>query len=65
MKRLAASRSTVEALQQVREHPSKRVVERRSRSFVPGSAFSFALHGSLSSLSQRSDSVTTWKLSSS
>ncbi|KAL9186058.1 hypothetical protein ACHAXT_005296 [Thalassiosira profunda] len=46
-KRLLASRSPVTALQQLREHPSEKLIGERNNSFLPGSPFSFALHGSL------------------
>ncbi|KAL3774669.1 hypothetical protein HJC23_012283 [Cyclotella cryptica] len=46
MKKLLASRSPVTALQQIREHPSERVVGERSSSFLPGAPFSFSLKGS-------------------
>ncbi|KAL7541204.1 hypothetical protein ACHAXR_012650 [Thalassiosira sp. AJA248-18] len=46
-KRLLALRSPVTALQQIREHPSERLLGERNNSFLPGSPFSFALHGSL------------------
>lgn len=46
-KRLLALRSPVTALQQLREHPSERLLGERNNSFLPGSPFSFALHGSL------------------
>ncbi|KAL7551245.1 hypothetical protein ACHAWF_014438, partial [Thalassiosira exigua] len=46
-KRLLAARSSVTALQQIREHPSEKLLGERNGSFLPGSPFSFALHGSL------------------
>lgn len=46
-KRLLASRSPVTALQQLREHPSEKLLGERSHSFLPGAPFSFALRGSL------------------
>ncbi|KAL7470292.1 hypothetical protein ACHAXS_010522 [Conticribra weissflogii] len=47
MKKLLASRSPVTALQQIKEHPSEKIVSERSISFLPGSPFSFSLRGSL------------------
>jgi hypothetical protein len=47
MQKLLASRSPVTSLQQIREHPSERVVGERSSSFLPGSPFSFSLKGSI------------------
>jgi len=46
-KRLKATRSAVTALQQIREHPSEKLVGERNNSFLPGSPFSFALKGTL------------------
>lgn len=46
-KKLVASRSPVTALQQIREHPSEKLLGERSNTFTPGSPFSFALLGSL------------------
>lgn len=46
-KRALASRSPVTALQQLREHPSEKLLGERNNSFLPGSPFSFALYGSL------------------
>lgn len=46
-KRQLAGRSPVTALQQLREHPSEKLLGERNNSFLPGSPFSFALHGSL------------------
>mmetsp|Transcript_31872 Transcript_31872/g.66832 ORF Transcript_31872/g.66832 Transcript_31872/m.66832 type:complete len:292 (+) Transcript_31872:95-970(+) len=46
-KRLLASRSPVTALQQIREHPSGKLLGERNNSFLPGAPFSFALMGSL------------------
>ena len=46
-KRLLAMRSPVTALQQLREHPSERLLGERNNSFLPGSPFLFALCGSL------------------
>lgn len=46
-KRLLASRSPVTALQQLREHPSEKLLGTREHSFLPGAPFSFALRGSL------------------
>jgi len=45
--RLLARRSALTAVQQIREHPSQRVVAERSSSFLPGSPFSFSLKGSI------------------
>ena len=47
MKKLLALRSPVTALQQIREHPSERVLGERNNTFLPGSPFSFALKGSI------------------
>jgi len=46
-KKALASRSPVTALQQLREHPSERLLGERNNTFLPGSAFSFALRGSI------------------
>lgn len=46
-KKLLASRSPVTALQQLREHPSEKLLGERNNSFLPGSPFSFALRGSI------------------
>ena len=46
-KKSLASRSPVTALQQLREHPSERLLGERNNKFLPGSAFSFALRGSI------------------
>mmetsp|Transcript_21728 Transcript_21728/g.45714 ORF Transcript_21728/g.45714 Transcript_21728/m.45714 type:complete len:306 (-) Transcript_21728:315-1232(-) len=47
MKKLLASRSPLTALQQIKEHPSEKLVFEQSISFLPGSPFSFSLRGSL------------------
>jgi hypothetical protein len=47
MKKLLASRSALTAVQQLREHPSERVIGERSSTFLPGSPFSFSLKGSM------------------
>jgi len=47
MKRALASRSPITALQQLREHPSERLLGERNNTFLPGSPFSFALKGSI------------------
>jgi len=46
-KKSLARRSPVTALQQLREHPSERLLGERNNTFLPGSAFSFALRGSI------------------
>lgn len=46
-KKLLATRSSLTANQQLREHPSERVVGERSATFLPGSPFSFSLKGSI------------------
>jgi len=46
-KRVKATRSAVTALQQIREHPSEKLIGERNNSFLPGSPFSFALKGTL------------------
>ena len=46
-KKLLATRSALTANQQIREHPSERVVGERSSTFLPGSPFSFSLKGSI------------------
>jgi hypothetical protein len=53
MKKLIAMRSPVTALQQLKEHPSQNILGERNNSFLPGSPFSFSLHGSV----QESDSA--------
>jgi hypothetical protein len=47
MKKLLAQRSSLTAQQQLREHPSERIIGSRSSSFLPGSPFSFSLRGSI------------------
>jgi hypothetical protein len=47
MKKLLAQRSSLTATQQLREHPSERIIGSRSSSFLPGSPFSFSLRGSI------------------
>lgn len=43
-----AARSPVVALQQIKEHPSEKVIGERNHSFLAGACFSFALKGSRS-----------------
>ena len=47
MKKALASRSPVTAIQQLKEHPSEKLLGVRDHSFLPGSPFSFALKGSI------------------
>ncbi|KAK1738446.1 hypothetical protein QTG54_011115 [Skeletonema marinoi] len=53
IKKLTAMRSPVTAFQQIKEHPSQNIIGERNNSFLPGSPFSFSLHGSV----QESDSA--------
>ena len=53
VKKLTAMRSPVTAFQQIKEQPSQNIIGERNNSFLPGSPFSFSLHGSV----QESDSA--------